>query len=84
MEFRMDSQKGTKVNGIDDVMAEIQRRLQADPQKWLQALKKDPGDFANLEQEIHRDFARMADHLMAGLLAEATTPAAFTDDAKKK
>jgi len=84
MEIRMDSHEGTKVRGIDTVLAEILRRLQGDPQKWLKVLKKNPAEFANLEQEIHREFARMADRMMAGLLAEATAPAAFTDDAKKK
>ena len=65
-------------------MVEIQRRLKADPPQWLKVLQKNPRDFANLEQEIHREFARMADQMTAGLLAEATTAAAFTADAKKK
>lgn len=84
MEIRMDSHEGAKVSGIDTVLAEIQRRLKADPQKWLQVLKKNPADLANLEQEIHREFAKMADQMTAGLLAEATDPADFTDAAKKK
>ena len=84
MEIRMDSHQGTKVSSMDLVLAEIQRRLKAEPQKWLKVLKNNPGDFANLEQEVHRDFARMADEVVAGLLAEATAPASFADAAKKK
>ena len=84
MEIRMGSQQGTKVGNVNSVLAEIQRRLKAEPQKWLKALKANPGDFVNLEQEVHRDFARMADEVVAGLLAEATAPAAFADAAQKK
>jgi hypothetical protein len=84
MEVRMDSKKGTVVSGIDPVLAEIQKRLQAHPQEWLKALKQNPGSFANLEQEIHQTFAQMADCVVAGLLAKATAESAFADTAKKK
>ena len=48
MEVRMDSMKGTVISGIDPVLTDIQKRLQADPQEWLKALKQNPGSFANL------------------------------------
>jgi hypothetical protein len=84
MEVRMESKKGRVVNGIDPVLAEIQQRLQADPKEWLQTLERNPGDLANLEQEIHRTFAQMADRVVTGLLAQATADSAFADAAKKK
>lgn len=84
MEVRMDSHKGTKLSGIDPVLAEIQQRLKAHPKAWLKTLEQNPGDFANLEQEVHRAFAQMADQVMAGLLAQATAGSAFADAAKKK
>ena len=84
MEVRMESKKGTVVSGIYPALAEIQKRLQAHPQEWLKALKQNPGGFANLEQEIHRTFAHLADRVVAGLLAQATTDSAFADAAKKK
>jgi hypothetical protein len=84
MEVRMDSKKGTVVSGIDPVLAEIQKRLQTHPQEWLKALQENPGAFANLEKEIHHAFERMADRVVAGLLAQATAPAEFADAAKKK
>lgn len=84
MEVRLESQKGTKVIGIDPVLAEIQQRLAAHPKEWLKALEQNPGSFANLEQEIHRVFAQMADRVTAGLLAQATADAAFADAAQKK
>lgn len=84
MEIRMESKKGKTVSGIDPVLTEIQQGLKTRPQEWLKALQKDPGNLANLEQEIHGAFAQMADRVMAGLLAEATAPAEFADAAKKK
>ena len=84
MEVRMESKKGTPVSGIDPVLAEIQQGLQGRPREWLKALQRNPGGLANLEQEIHRAFAQMADRVVAGLLAEATAGADFADAAKKK
>jgi len=84
MEVRMESKNGTVVNGIDPVLAEIQQRLKAHPKEWLKALEQDPGGLADLEQEIHRIFAQMADRVVAGLLAQATADSAFADTAKKK
>jgi hypothetical protein len=84
MEIRMESKKGTAITGIDPVLAEIQQRLEAHPKEWLKALQKNPDGLANLEQEIHRAFAQMADKVVAGLLAQATAGSAFADAAKKK
>jgi hypothetical protein len=84
MEVRMESKKGPVVNGIDPVLAEIEERLKAHPKQWLKALAQDPGALANLEQEIHRTFAQMADRVVAGLLAQATADSAFADSAQKK
>ena len=51
MEVRMDSKKGTKVIGIDPVLAEIQQRLQAHPKEWLKMLEQNPGNLANLNRK---------------------------------
>ena len=84
MEVRMESKKGTVVAGIDPVLAQIQQRLRARPQEWLVTLQQDPGKFADVEQEIHRAFAQMADQVVAGLLAEATANSDFAQAAEKK
>ena len=84
MEIRMGNKKGAVLSGIDPVLAEIQQRLRARPQEWLQALQRNPGNLADLEQEIHGAFAQMADQVVAGLLAEATADSAFAETAKKK
>jgi hypothetical protein len=84
MEVRMESKNGKLVSGIDPVLAEIQQRLQADPKAWLKALEQNPGGLANLEHEIHRAFAQMADRVVAGLLAQTTADSSFADAAQKK
>jgi hypothetical protein len=84
MEVRMDSKNGTVVSGIDPVLAEIQQRLRAHPKEWLKALAQNPSGFANLEQEIHRAFAQMADRVVAGLLAQTTADSTFAEAAEKK
>ena len=84
MEVRVDSQKGNHISGIEAVLAEIRERLQSHPKEWLKALAQDPGNLANVEQEVHRAFAQMADRVVAGLLAQATADPAFADAAKKK
>jgi hypothetical protein len=84
MEVRIEGKKGTAVTGIDPVVADIQERLRTHPQEWLKALQQDPGRFVNLEQEIHQAFAQMADHVVAGLLAQTTAGPDFGAAAKKK
>ncbi len=68
MVIRMESKNGDVLKGIDQVRAEIQRRLQLHPEQWLQALQKNPGNFADLEQTVHQAFQQMADQMVAGLL----------------
>ncbi len=84
MEIRMESKQGLVLSGMEPALAEILRRLQSQPTAWLTALQQDPAGFANVEKEIHRAFAQMADQVVAGLLAQATQPAEFADTAKKK
>lgn len=84
MEIRTESKKGPVVTGIDPVLAEIHKRLQAHPKEWLKTLAQNPGALGDLEQQIHRAFAQMADQVVASLLAQATVDAAFAADAKKK
>ena len=84
MKVRMDSKKAAALSGMEPVLAEIQLRLQTHPKEWLKALQQHPGEFANLEKEIHHAFTQMADRVVAGLLAQATQPAEFAEAAKKK
>ena len=84
MEVRVENKDGTPLQGVKPVVAEIQKRLQNDPQKWLQALRDDPTGFADLEVTVHHTFQQMADQLVAGLLAQATRGDDFAQTSKKK
>jgi len=84
MEVRLESKQTSPLSGIDPVLSGIQDRLQSLPEAWLKQLQANPGSFAALEKSVHRAFQQMADHLVAGLLAQATAPADFADAAKKK
>ena len=84
MDVRMGSKTGSVVSGIDGVLTEIQARLQADPPSWLKSLEQNPSKFAKLEQEVHQAFSRMADRLVASLLAQATADSSFAESAQKK
>jgi hypothetical protein len=84
MEVRMQGKKEAPLEGMDPVLAEIHKRLQSRPQEWLHSLQSNPAGFADLEKNIHHAFQQMADHLVAGLLAQATKGDDFAGNAKKK
>ena len=84
MEVRVQSKKGTTLQGIDPVLAEIQRRMHSQPQEWLRRLQDNPAGFGDLEKTVHHAFQQMADQLVAGLLAQATRGDEFANNAKKK
>ena len=84
MEVRVQGKKEAPLKGMDPVLAEIHKRLQSHPQEWLRSLQKNPAGFGDLEKKVHHAFQQMADQLVAGLLAQATTGEEFADDAQKK
>jgi len=84
MEVRLESKQATPLSGIEPVLSAIEQRLHCEPAAWLQQLQSRPGSFAELEKDVHRTFQQMADQVVAGLLAQATATAEFTDAAKKK
>jgi len=84
MVIRVENKTGDVVTGIDQARAEIQERLQQHPEQWLRTLRENPGGFADLEQAVHVTFQKMADQMVAGLLAQATQAAEFAQTAKKK
>ena len=84
MEVRVQGKKEAPLQGMDPVLAEINKRLQSHPQEWLRSLQKNPAGFGDLEKQVHHTFQQMADQLVAGLLAQATKGDDFAEDAKKK
>ena len=83
MEIRM-AKEGPPIVGAAEVLARMQRQLPARQAEWVRELGRNPGAFADLERSVHNAFQQLADEMVAGLLAEATKPDAWTQDAKKK
>ena len=83
MEVRLEK-KAMPLSGIEPALTAIEERLHREPQAWLTQLQSRPGSFTDLERDVHRAFQQMADQVIAGLLAEATTRAEFADAAQKK
>ena len=84
MKVRLQSKTATPLSGIEPVLTSIEKRLQSEPELWFKQLQANPGSFADLEKDVHRTFQQMADQVVAGLLAQVTTAAEFTETAKKK
>lgn len=84
MEVRLHRKHAAPLPGLDAAVADVQQRLHALPNDWLQQLQARPESFADLERTIHHTFRHLADQVVAGLLAQATAPPAFAQDAQKK
>lgn len=84
MEVRVHNKKAEPLQGIDPILAEIRKRLQSQPQQWLQCLQENPVGFSDLEKRVHHAFQQMADQVVAGLLAQTTQADEFADNAQKK
>jgi hypothetical protein len=84
MFFRFGSKSGDAVppaqQALDDIHATLTRRQQT----WADLLARDPAAFAALEQEIHSCFGRLADQLVASLLAGTAAGPALPEAAQKK
>ena len=84
MRFRRDSQTGPAVPTPDKALASIHAHLAAQQALWAEQLARDPAAFAALEPEIHLAFGKLADQLVASLLAHAAQQQPLADAAKKK
>ena len=84
MEVRVQGKSGPVVKNVDDVLRQVQHQLQDQQGQWVAQLRDQPAKFADLEAHIHRTFQDLADQVVAGVLAQATTAANFAQDAQKK
>ena len=84
MEVRTQHKNGPVVTSVDDVLCQLQEQLHQQQTQWLEQLREQPESFADLEAHIHQTLQQAADHIVAGVLAEATAPESFPEDAKKK
>ena len=84
MRFRLDSQTGPDVPTPDKALALIHSHLTAQQALWAAQLARDPAVLATLEPQIHLAFGKLADQLVASLLAHAAQQQPLADAAKKK
>jgi hypothetical protein len=84
MRVRLDSQQGPEVPSPDQAIEHIRDHLAAQQQLWAEQLARDPAAFATLEPQIHRAFGKLADQLVASLLAHAAGQQPLADAAQKK
>ncbi len=84
MEVRLQGKGGPVVNNVTDMLRHVQQQLQDLQGQWVAQLRDQPATFADLEADIHRTFQDLADHVVAGVLAQATAAADFAQDAQKK
>ena len=84
MEVRVQGKSGPVVKNVGEVLGQVQQQLQDQQRQWVAQLRDNPGKFVDLEAQIHRTFQDLADQVVAGVLAQATAPDDFAQDAKKK
>ena len=84
MEVRVQGKCGPVVNNVDDVLRQVQQKLQDQQGQWVAQLRDQPAKFADLEAQIHRTFQDLADQVVAGVLAQVTAADDFAQGAKKK
>jgi len=84
MFFRFGSKFGEAVPPAEQALQQIQFQLQQQQRLWAEKLAQDPSCFDALEEEVHLRFGRLADQLVASLLASVADHPARPEAAKKK
>ena len=84
MEVRTQGQDGRKVASVNGCLEEIAKILDAAQQEWVNQLRNEPHQFAQIEKTIHETLQRVADQVAASVLAEATAASPALEAAKKK
>ena len=83
MRVRLNTQQGPEVPPPEQTIEQIRAHLVTQQQLWAEQLARDPAAFALLEPRIHLAFGKLADQLVASLLAHAAQQP-LADAAKKK
>lgn len=68
---------------MTDVAERLQSEIAAHEPQWLEKLGQDAGHLAQVEQEIHRRFAQLADQATAAVLAKAGQQSALQQQKKR-
>ena len=84
MDVHIQSRSGPLVSSLSEISSRVSREISSRQQEWLVQLRADPKQLAQLEHKVHEAFQRLADQVVAGLLAEASTQSPALDAAQKK
>ena len=84
MRIHLDSQAGRAVPAPAKALELIHTHLLAQQALWAEQLARDPALLATLEPQIHLAFGKLADQLVASLLAHAAQQQPLADAAQKK
>ncbi len=57
---------------IGAVLEQIHADVRTEHERWLEVLSSNPGRLGKVEEEVHGTFAKLADHVVAVLLAESS------------
>jgi hypothetical protein len=82
----MDVHIGSKDGPAPSVAAvadQFDREIGSKQTQWLEMLAADPGRFAEVEQDIHLTFSKIADHTAAAILAKASKRSQMPSHQKK-
>lgn len=84
MHVRLESPQGPAVPSPDQAVEQIRAHLATQQQLWAEQLARNPAAFALLEPQIHKAFGKLADQLVASLLAHAAEQQPLADASQKK
>jgi hypothetical protein len=84
MEVRTESTSAPPVPPGATTLEQLTDLLHHQQARWRQQLTDHPEQFADLEVQVHQTFQQLADQVVAGLLAAATSHSAPALDAAQK
>jgi hypothetical protein len=83
MDVRRETENGTPVAALPEILAGIAQQLQQEQLAWRQRLQADPRQFGDVEVAVHHTFQQLADQVVAGLLRAAGQDGALETPCKK-
>jgi hypothetical protein len=78
-----DAESKSPVLPVAQILAGVERQLNDLNDVWSQRLNENPASFGTVELEVHQTMQQAADHIVAGLLAQAGCQSALEDAWKK-
>ena len=71
MDVHIGSKDGSAPSWVN-LANQVNTEISTKKHQWLSTLADDPGQLAQIEQEIHVTFSKLADHTVTAVLAKAS------------